>query len=236
MAQTASAAATNHRTASLFEASWLFFVRNNAGSLTGFTPCDLYFSLLLWESCQKVTQSSNSSFDPTRSVEFDLESGQVRVGGSPPRLVIPADSVLRLASDAGDEKMRDFAQQLGNEIARRATLRLGDISQASMQSVAEHIGGEFALMGLGSVGLERWGQALVIVIEASPLGAAGDSLLAAIIEGVTKRAAGRDVNVVMLAREGAKVRYLITGDQGAQKTCDLLQSGKPWGAALAELK
>jgi hypothetical protein len=183
-----------------------------------------------------VTQSSSSNFDPTRSVQFDLQTGQVRVGGSPPRLVIPADSVLRLVSSADETTMRDFAQQLGNEIARRATLRLGDFSAASMESVTEHIGGEFALMGLGSVGLERWGQALVAVIEASPLGAAGDSFLGAVLEGVVKRAAGRDVTAVTLARTGERVRYLLTGEAGARKTRALLQGGTAWGAALAELE
>ena len=37
-----------------------------------------------------------------------------------------------------------------------------------MEDVLDHLGGELALLGLGSLGLERWGRALVLTVEGAP--------------------------------------------------------------------
>jgi len=101
--------------------------------------------------------------------------------------------------------------------------------------VVEHLGGELALMGLGSLGLERWGQALVLSMSHSPLGAAGDLLLGAVLEGAMQRSFGRDVVAIKLVRDMDQVRFLIAGHSGAHKVNGWLSQGVSWGDALSRL-
>jgi hypothetical protein len=108
-------------------------------------------------------------------------------------------------------------------------------STASIEAFVEHLGGNMALLGLGSLSLERWGKALVFVLDDSPLGAPGDPLLAAVVEGALQRALGRDVQVVVLGRDDARVRLFVASAKGAQRANELLGQGVKWADALQRL-
>jgi hypothetical protein len=175
------------------------------------------------------------NFDPSYALEFDFGYGQIRVANASPRVVIPSDALLALCEGASVDALRDFGRRLGIEAGRTMNDRLGEAWQASLETVVEHLGGELALMGLGSLGLERWGQALVLSFNHSPLGWAGDILLGFILEGAMQRSFGRDVVAVKLVREAAQVRFLIAGHAGAYKVNGWLSQGVPWGEVLGRL-
>ena len=176
-------------------------------------------------------------FDPTGSVTFDLRRGRVELSGASERVLVPAAALTALLRSAGSEGVRDFGRQLGTEIGRRVADRLGQAgADAGVEAVVEHLGGDLALMGLGSLGAERWGRALVLIFSDSPFGAEGDELLAAVLEGAIQRAFGRDVSVMRLARDDKDVRLLVTGQGGADRVRDLLASGVGWGEALSRLQ
>ena len=151
------------------------------------------------------------------------------------RLVVPSDALLALCQGATDDAVRDFGRRLGTEAGRRMNDRLGEAWQASLETVVEHLGGELALMGFGSLGLERWGHALVFSVSHSPLGAGGDLLLASVLEGAMQRSFGRDVVAAKLLRDGGQVRFLIAGHDGAHKALGWLSEGVPWGDVLSRL-
>ncbi|HYO98231.1 MAG TPA: hypothetical protein VER33_27190 [Polyangiaceae bacterium] len=174
-------------------------------------------------------------FDPTASVEFDLDRGQIALRDGAERLLVPADALVALYESAAPEAKKDFARRLGTETGRRAAERLGDAASAGVDAVVEHVGGDWALLGLGSLSLERWGKALVFVVSGSPLGGAGDALLGAILEGVLQRAFGREAGAVRLVRDGTQVRFLITSRAGAHRVHGWIESGTPWGEALTRL-
>jgi hypothetical protein len=174
-------------------------------------------------------------FDPSYALEFDLGRGQIRVTNAGERVVVPSDALIALCQGASDDAVRDFGRRLGTEIGRALLERLGDPAQASLETVVDHLGGEIALMGLGSLGLERWGSALVLSFSHSPFAAAGDLLLGSVLEGVTQRAFGREAVATKLVREEAQVRFLITGHDGAHKAQGLLESGLAWATVLAQL-
>lgn len=178
---------------------------------------------------------AHTRFDPSRAVKFDLGRGVVQLDGSDGRVLVPADTLLALCTSAGEEATRDFGRTLGSEIGRRAAGRLGSTAEAGLEDVLEHLGGDLALGGFGSLGIERWGRALVMTVNDSPLGAAGDALLAAVLEGAIQRALGRDASVVPLAREGEWARLLVVGDKAAAKVRGWLAEGVAWGDALARL-
>lgn len=178
---------------------------------------------------------ATTRFDPSYSVEFDLGRGQIAVRGSSERVLIPADALAALCEGCEAEVRRDFARRVGTEAGRRAAERLGDPARAEIESVVEQLGGDLALMGFGSLALERWGRALVLSVSGSPFGAGGDELLAGVLEGALQRAFGRDVGAVRLVREDVRVRFLITSRAGSDRVRDWLSSGTPWSEALTRL-
>ena len=172
-------------------------------------------------------------FDPSYSVHFDLGRGQIAVAGAAERLLIPADALAALLAGSDAEARKDFARRLGTEAGRRAIERLGDANRAEIEDVIEHLGGDLAVMGLGSLGAERWGRALVMTVTGCPLGPAGDDVLAAVLEGAVQRAFGRDVGAVRLVRDDGHARFLVTSRAGAARVRAWLDEGASWGDALA---
>jgi hypothetical protein len=172
-------------------------------------------------------------FDPTHSLEFNFDRGTVKLGGESHRLLVPADVLASLFKGADPEAQKDFAYRLGTEAGRRISERLD--GSASVADLVEHLGGELALMGLGSLGLERWGRALVITVVGSPLRAEGDELLAGIVEGALQRAFGRSSTVLPIQRDDALVRLLVVSKNTAERVRGWLGSGVSFGDALARL-
>jgi hypothetical protein len=173
-------------------------------------------------------------FNPSGSVSFDLVRGRVDLGGE--HVLVPADALVDLCRNAGDDAVVDFGRRLGTAAGRRVGDRLGDGNQASLEDVLEHLGGELALLGLGSLGLERWGRALVLTVDGGPFGQQLDRLLGAVLEGALQRTFGRDCHAVKLVRDDRQVRFLITSAASASKVSEWLGSGLSYGDALTRLQ
>ncbi len=175
------------------------------------------------------------NFDPSYALEFDFGRGQIRMANAGERVIVPCDALLALCQGASEDAVRDFGRRLGTEAGRVMNDRLGEAWQASLETVLEHLGGELALTGLGSLGLERWGQALVLSFSHSPLGWAGDLLLGSVLEGAMQRSFGRDTVAIKLMRDDQKVRFLMAGRAGANRAGNWLAEGVPWGDVLSRL-
>jgi len=175
------------------------------------------------------------NFDPSYALEFDFGRGQIRMANASERVIVPCDALLALCEGATEDAVRDFGRRLGTEAGRVMNDRLGEAWQASLETVLEHLGGELALMGLGSLSLERWGPALVLSFSHSPLGGAGDLLLGSVLEGAMQRSFGRDTVAIKLTRDDQKVRFLMAGRAGAHKAGLWLAEGVPWGDVLSRL-
>lgn len=189
-------------------------------------------------------------FDPSKAITFDLTSGLVHLEGAPARVLVPADALSALCATAGAEAAAAFGRALGVPMGRRLAGRFSasgasgtadaegasaGVRAASIEAVVNHLGGELALAGLGSLGLERWGRALVLVVDHSPLGAAGDALLEAVLEGALAEATGRAARTAALGREEARARFLVSGSAAIEKVRTWLARGVSWGEALARL-
>jgi hypothetical protein len=172
-------------------------------------------------------------FDPSQSVKFDFARGAVEIDGGN-HLLVPTSALLALCRGAGVEAQRDFGRSLGTELGRRVASRIR-VNEASVETIVTHLGGDLALVGLGSLGVERWGRALVLTVTKSPLGREGDALLAAVLEGALQRAMARDVAVVPLSRENGHARLVVTNASAAGKVRAWLGEGVQWGDVLARL-
>jgi hypothetical protein len=177
-------------------------------------------------------------FDPSHAVTFDLTHGLVHLEGAPSRLIVPAEALGALARAAGPGATAAFGRSTGEAMGRRVASRLaaaGGVGGAAVDLVVEHLGGELALGGLGALSLERWGRALVLVVDQSPLGVEGDGLLEAILAGAIEAAAGRAVRALLLGRDAVRARFLIAGAAGVETVRAWLAEGVSWGDALVRL-
>lgn len=183
-------------------------------------------------------------FDPSRALTFDLAQGIVLLEGAPPRVVVPGEALAKLCEAAGRDAAEAFGRAVGDSMGRRIAARFagdaggdaaGAVRGATTERVVEHLGGELALAGLGQLSLERWGRALVAVVDHSPLGASGDPFLATVLATALASCTGRDVRAGLLGRDEARARFLVSSEGALGRLRALLENGVSWGEALVKL-
>lgn len=174
-------------------------------------------------------------FNPFQALVADLNRGALVVDSNS-RALVPTAALLELCAAAGEEGVRDFGRSLGTEAGRRVASRLKQLDEANIETMVEHLGGELALMGLGSLEVERWGRALVLGVLGSPFDERGDGLLAAILEGALQRSTGRDVAVVAVDRSKVHIRFAVLTAETAKAVRASIASGTKWSEALAALQ
>ena len=178
------------------------------------------------------------SFDPTKAVTFDLARGLVRLDDDSARLLVPATALLALVKTSGPAGTEAFARALGEPLGERVARRLSGseaLRASSPDVVLDHLGGELALVGLGTLSIERWGRALLLMVDRSPIVEDGDaSLLTLVLEAALHQATSRVVRCVLLSK-GAQARFLVVGDGAAHQARAWLDSGMSWGEVLARL-
>ena len=114
-----------------------------------------------------------TSFDSARAVRFDLPRGAVQAGSDDERVIlIPSSALDDLALSVPPEAVDALGRSLGTSIGKRAVARVPDARSASVEEFVTQLAGEAAVAGIGVLTVERWGRALVVVIEASPLASA----------------------------------------------------------------
>jgi hypothetical protein len=181
----------------------------------------------------------NPPFDASKAVTFDLSRGQIQRDGADARLLVSASALVALCRAAGVDAASTFAratgQSIGTAVATRFERMGSDVGGAAIDAVVEHLSGELAIAGFGRLSIERWGQALVLVVDHGPTTDEGDELLRALLGAAVAGAARLDLECVRLAREGERARFFIAGWRGAEQVRQWLGSGISWGEALVRL-
>ena len=179
---------------------------------------------------------SQSPLDPTSAVEFDVRSGSVALRGSDRSVLVGVDVLIRFCEAAGAEATKDFARSVGTEAGKRLADALRDGPEgATVESVVDHLGGDLAVLGLGSLSVERWANALLLVVEQSPFGPAGDVFVAGVLEGAMARGLAREATLVPLSHTDGTVRLLVTNPVTAAKVRGWLGQGQSVGQILEQL-
>lgn len=203
-------------------------------SLTGLAGRDLYSESPAIH--RRARRYKLSRFDPTHAIRFDFERGRVTRVGASERLLVASDALVSLLKSAGPAAAANFGRQLGTEIGRLVSERFDSIESASLEEIAEHLGGELALLGLGSLAVEQWGRALVLRFDHCPVAREGAELLARVIEGAVQRALSRTVTAVVMASDEDGVRIALLGDQAAERVSRWLSNGVGYADALSRLQ
>jgi hypothetical protein len=174
------------------------------------------------------------SFDATHAVRFDLNRGSVRAGGEDEcLLLVPSNALARLVASAPPQAAEALGHTMGAAIGRRTRARLEDVASASIEAVVTQLAGQAALAGVGALAVERWGRALVVLIEGSPLATA---LLVPLVASALEATFERKVWCALLSTEGNNARILVASEQGIARVRNWMASGVPWGDALTRLQ
>jgi hypothetical protein len=193
----------------------------------------------------------HSSFDAKKAITFDLPTGQVRLASGVSgevdsgadigrSVIVPAEALATIAAVAGETATRELGRALGRSLGLRVRARVGHadadsdqrVRDASIEDVVHELSTELAISGFGTLGLERWGRALVLVVMGAP---PSDVLLAAIVEGMLATATGRDVRTTALARDGENLRVLVGNVASIERVIGWLSEGTSWGDAITRL-
>ena len=159
---------------------------------------------------------AETPFEAAHAVRFDINRGQVFSGPEWQRCLVPVGALQSLLEGSGPEGSRAFGAQLGGEAAVRIQSRLGSTESLSLRTVVDHIAGEIALFGLGSLTVERWGSALVFCHRECPLSRAGAVVLSAFVESLVQRLWSRDCRAVVLQESPESgLRLLVVGQATA---------------------
>jgi hypothetical protein len=182
------------------------------------------------------------SFDPAHAVRFDLARGRVERDLAPGAdatqryLVVPVEAIEELAlARAGGDAVEVVSRAVGASMGRRVALHLaraGGARAASVEAFAAELAGELAVSGCGVLRIERWGRALVLVLESAPL---PDAVLAPMLEAAVAEAAEREVRCTVIARDAAAARVLVSSDAAGKRMRAWLAEGVAWGDALVRL-
>jgi hypothetical protein len=172
--------------------------------------------------------------DSIPRVTFDLEKGRVHLADarddSARMVVVPAQALARLIAAAKDEGV-SVGRALGEAIGGRIGPK--EDANASVDHALASLAEELALLGLGAVSLERWGRALLVVVDdAAEL---GDDFLAAVIEGTLSKATSRQVHARALGRSGHRLRIFVGRAATVEKLGKMLGDGVGWGDAIVRL-
>lgn len=187
--------------------------------------------------------SNRASLDLQRPVRFDLSRGEilVSVGRSrvddEPHVLLPTSVVATLLADAG--LARDAGLRVGVSLMERVATRMlsrqeerrgVDVRQIvraqSLEVVVDFLGAELAVLGFGALRIERWGRALLFVLDPCSLSAAQDPFVEGLFEGALASVADRDVHALVVDRTGETARVLIGGESAIERAAPLVAEGQ----------
>jgi hypothetical protein len=168
-------------------------------------------------------------------VTFDLATGQVETDTGERLLLVPLSALDELAESAGVETASRLARGVGVSMGRRLAARLGStdgVRAASLEALVTELALQIALSGWGSLSLERWGKAMVMIVDNAPV--RERAIVASLIEAALQTAAGREVHGVVLAGDGP-VRVLLTSAKAAAQARGWTTEGVSAGEVIARL-
>lgn len=173
------------------------------------------------------------SFDPNGAVRFDLRSGTA-TDAQGARLVLVPSAALGALDD-------DVLGRIGAEIGRACGARVAEalggasgVRGASLEAVVSHLAGELATMGTLALRLERWGQAMIAVVDNPSVDRA--AFLEALLAGAIGAASGTSVFVASLGPSGDTVRLFVGSQSTSARVRTLKGAGRSYAEIIAKLQ
>ena len=135
-----------------------------------------------------------TEFNPAGFYELDVARGTVRTKHGD-RVVVMTDNaagaLVSSALEAAPELLRLLGAKLGAEAART----LKDVNGSSPQAVLNEAAAALGVFGWGKLGIQHWGDALVLTLDDPPAGTRTEAL-AALLGGFFSAVTGRELACV----------------------------------------
>lgn len=175
-------------------------------------------------------------FDAARAVRLDLTRGAALASNDERLVLIPAAALIELALEAEPELRLTLGKALGASLGARVAARLGGSEAtvgASLETFVAELGGELAASGLGTLTLERWGRALVVIVGNPAVD--DDAFLAGLVGAALATSTGKDTHAVHLSSTDGQAKLLITSRGTAARVRAWLGAGDSFGVVLEKL-
>jgi hypothetical protein len=175
--------------------------------------------------------------DPAQWVAFDLERGIVHVDGERPHAVVPAAALGALLGAAAEVDRAAFARAVGEAMGARIASRLGGVDAvraATPEAVLTQVAAELAVAGLGALAVERWGRALIVVVD-TPFAADADDWLEGLLGAAFSVATGLDADAAALERDAGRAFFMLTSKEMVGRVRGLRYRSRRFLDALADL-
>jgi len=181
---------------------------------------------------EAMTTSEARGFDPREFYAFDLARGAVSTRHGERMLVLSSDAVATLVASAAKHGDLTAVRALGKRIGEEAQASLAsDVRGASPEAVATHAAGVLSLLGWGAFSFERWGHALVIVLEGAPELDPGKLGLASLLGGMLTALSGRDIACVPVSSG----RFVVVHPSVAEQVFTWSTEGSDLAQIVAKL-
>lgn len=173
------------------------------------------------------------AFDPRRAVRFDVPAGSASDARGARLLLVPSSAIEALPSAV----LVGIGGEIGRACGARAAASFGGgegVREASLEAVVSHLAGELAVTGAFVLHLERWGRAMVAVVENPSVDKT--EFVAAVLRGALTAATGKDVAAAFLGVADGRSRYFLGSVATAERVTELAQRGTSYASILAELQ
>lgn len=189
------------------------------------------------------------AFNPSKAVVFDLARGGVHVSvdGAARRssgeqgaahVLLPTELFATLIDHYAGARV--LGHTIGGDVVKRALARggqeSGSMRSLTLAEVVDLVGGELALLGLGSLRVERWGDAMLFVLDPCALDARADAFVEGLVEGIVEVGGAREVHAVVIDRSDGTVRVLIGSATATDRAKEMAQVGTPFTEIVTELQ
>lgn len=173
-------------------------------------------------------------FDPGAFFQFDLAHGAVRARGGTRVLVLSQSVLAPLIATAVQNGDLTAVRALGNQLGQSVASSLGHgPMDRSPEAVLGHAANLIALYGWGRLQLERWGDALTLVVEELPPLDDDNLAVAALLGGLFSTLSEQEVACVPI---GTTNRYLMVDPQIAEYVWSWSKDGESLGQIISRLE
>lgn len=173
------------------------------------------------------------AFDPNGAVRFDLRSGAASDSRGNRLVLLPSAALAGLDADA----LGRMGDVLGRACGARVAARLGGdagVRGMSLEVAVSHLAGELAISGIGMMHVERWGRAMVAVVENPSV--SDDAFVGAALGGALSAASGRTVAAASLGREAGRARFFLGSAATVSRVNALVAEGRAFADVIASIQ
>jgi hypothetical protein len=176
------------------------------------------------------------TFDPARAVRIDFPRGAALASDDERVVLLPAAALTELTLEASPELRLTLGKAMGASLGARIASRLGGSDGASgstLETFLNELAGEVAASGLGTLGLERWGRALVITVGNAAVD--DDAFLAGLVGAALATATGKDTHAVQLSSTDGTAKLLVASRATAERVRGWIAGGETFGKIMEKL-